>query len=145
MREGCSQYARQGSENEEGRLTVLSAIAIDSKPALESPTSATIFKCQAHNTRSPPPRGIGYPNIYTSPLPLYSSLHARPTLFSLLRSLLFSPLTLCRSPYLADMRTSMQGEITKRKKSGRKNEKGKRETEKATLLNSRVFDFLRSG
>jgi len=55
MCEGRSQRERQGSENEEGRPTVLSAIAIDSKPALKSPAAATIFKCQAHNTRSPPP------------------------------------------------------------------------------------------
>lgn len=34
--------------------TVLSAIAIDSNPSPKSPTSTTIFKCQAHNTRSPP-------------------------------------------------------------------------------------------
>lgn len=35
--------------------TVLSAIAIDSNPSLTTPpTSTTIFKCQAHNTRSPP-------------------------------------------------------------------------------------------
>lgn len=34
--------------------TVLSAIAIDSNPSLTPPTSTTIFKCQAHNTRSPP-------------------------------------------------------------------------------------------
>lgn len=34
--------------------TVLSAIAIDSNPSLKPPTSATIFKCQTHNTRSPP-------------------------------------------------------------------------------------------
>jgi len=47
---------REGSENEGGsRPTVLSAIAIDSKPAPKSPASTTIFKCQAHNTRSPPP------------------------------------------------------------------------------------------